>query len=43
VIPRNWVVDRNGMLLKEQVGYGFNGAQWLDEATRTIEKIRSPQ
>jgi thiol-disulfide isomerase/thioredoxin len=40
-IPRNWIVDRNGVLWMEQVGYNYQGASsWVAEVSKTIDKAR---
>lgn len=37
-IPRNWVVDANGTLHMEQVGFGSEGDGWLQKALDVIQK-----
>jgi thiol-disulfide isomerase/thioredoxin len=41
VIPRNWIVDRNGMLRMEQIGYGYKGDEWLKNVSKAIEEARA--
>ena len=36
-IPRNWIIDKNGVLSKEQVGFGRNGDQWVEEMVRELQ------
>ena len=38
-VPRNWIVDRNGVLLKEQIGFA-NSGRWLDDMLAEIEKSK---
>jgi thiol-disulfide isomerase/thioredoxin len=38
-IPRNWIVNREGKLISEQVGFGGEGdQQWADQILARIEK-----
>ena len=37
-IPRNWVVDPNGTLQMEQIGFGSEGDEWLQKALEMIQK-----
>ncbi|HET6373260.1 MAG TPA: redoxin domain-containing protein [Candidatus Polarisedimenticolia bacterium] len=39
-IPLNWVVDPNGVLLVEQVGFGADGEAWLKQAREKIDGAR---
>ncbi|HEU5181350.1 MAG TPA: TlpA disulfide reductase family protein [Candidatus Polarisedimenticolia bacterium] len=43
-IPRNWIVNREGTLISEQVGYGSQGdQQWIEQIMAQIDKaIASP-
>ncbi len=34
--PRNWIIDRNGVLAKEQLGFGGNGDQWVEEMLKEL-------
>lgn len=34
--PRNWIIDRNGVLAKEQIGFGGNGDQWVEEMLKEL-------
>ena len=38
-IPRTWIINRDGVLVKEQVGFD-NSGHWLDEALAEIEKTK---
>lgn len=38
-IPRNWVVDTDGVLQFEGVGFGSDGNEWMKRANETIEKV----
>jgi thiol-disulfide isomerase/thioredoxin len=40
VVPQNWVVDRSGVL-RTQVGYAYNGDEWLKNVTKTIQEARA--
>jgi len=40
-IPMNAIVDRNGVLRKEQLGYNYKGDEWLKKMNQTIEEARS--
>lgn len=37
-IPRNWIVDREGRLIREQVGFGDDGESWVSQALAEIDK-----
>ncbi|HET6373261.1 MAG TPA: redoxin domain-containing protein [Candidatus Polarisedimenticolia bacterium] len=37
-IPRSWVVDPNGILVSEQVGFGEDGEAWRKEAAELIDR-----
>ena len=37
-IPRNWVVDKDGKLLLEQIGFGGTGDDWLQKAEEALKK-----
>jgi thiol-disulfide isomerase/thioredoxin len=39
-VPQNWIVDRNGVL-RTQVGYAYNGDEWLKNVTKTIQEARA--
>jgi thiol-disulfide isomerase/thioredoxin/tetratricopeptide (TPR) repeat protein len=39
--PQNWIVDRNGVLRMETLGFGYNGEEWLKNVVRTIEASRA--
>jgi thiol-disulfide isomerase/thioredoxin len=39
-IPRNWIVDADGLLRKERVGFGNGDDKWVDEMIETMEKAR---
>jgi thiol-disulfide isomerase/thioredoxin len=41
-IPRNLVVDRNGVLRYERVGYGGDEARWVEEGAKAIAEVRGP-
>jgi len=41
IIPTNWIVDRNGVVRKEQVGYGFKGDEWLRKVSLSLEEARN--
>jgi thiol-disulfide isomerase/thioredoxin/tetratricopeptide (TPR) repeat protein len=40
-IPRNWVVDANGVLRREQLGFGNKDEEWLKNATQALEEVRN--
>jgi thiol-disulfide isomerase/thioredoxin len=40
-VPQNWIVDRNGVLRMESLGFGYNGDEWLKNVMRTIEELRA--
>ncbi|PYQ10038.1 MAG: hypothetical protein DMH00_11920 [Acidobacteria bacterium] len=37
-IPRNWIVDREGRLIREQTGFDAKGEAWVENALSEIEK-----
>ncbi|MGO9260478.1 MAG: redoxin domain-containing protein [Bryobacteraceae bacterium] len=39
-IPRNWIVDPNGVLRMERIGFGNGSDQWVDEMIAAMEKAR---
>ena len=40
-IPRNWVVDRTGVLRFEQIGFGQSESEeWIKKMTDQIELVR---
>ncbi|SPE28398.1 exported hypothetical protein [Candidatus Sulfopaludibacter sp. SbA3] len=39
-IPRNWIVDAQGVLRSEIVGFGSGGDKWVDDMIATVEKAR---
>jgi pentatricopeptide repeat protein len=41
MIPMNEIVDRNGVLRKEQVGYSYKGDEWLDKMNQSLEEVRN--
>ena len=40
-IPRNWIVDEQGVLRQERVGFGNANDQWIDEMIAAMEKAGS--
>jgi thiol-disulfide isomerase/thioredoxin/tetratricopeptide (TPR) repeat protein len=36
-IPRNWIVDKEGLMREETIGFGGSGNQWIDNA---LEKLK---
>lgn len=38
-IPRNWVINREGVMQFETVGFGGDGNEWLKKATEIIQKV----
>lgn len=40
-IPLNWIVDANGVVRLERVGFGGDGAKWVEEMAEAIEEARS--
>jgi thiol-disulfide isomerase/thioredoxin len=42
-IPRNWVLDANGVLRFDEVGYGDGAGDWVANAERMIEETRAVQ
>src|ERR1039458_2418687 len=41
-IPRNWIVDVNGVLKAERIGFGSGDDKWVDEMIAAMEKARGP-
>lgn len=41
MIPTNEIVDRNGVLRKEQVGYSYKGDEWLEKMNQALEEVRN--
>lgn len=39
-IPRTWIVDSDGVLRMERVGFGAGNDKWADEMIGVMEKIR---
>jgi len=39
-IPRNWIVDADGVLRSEIVGFGRGDDKWVDDMIATMEKAR---
>jgi thiol-disulfide isomerase/thioredoxin len=37
-VPRNWIVDREGRIIREQVGFGGEGENWITDALAEIQK-----
>jgi thiol-disulfide isomerase/thioredoxin len=42
-IPRNWIVDANGVLKTERIGFGSGDDKWVDEMIAAMEKARGPK
>ncbi len=40
-IPLNWIVDRNGVVRFESLGFGGEGDRWIEQALEAIEKVRA--
>ena len=41
-IPRNWIVDANGVLRTERIGFGSGDDKWVDQMIAVMEKARLP-
>ncbi len=41
-IPLNWFVDAGGVVRLERVGFGGDGAKWIEEMLEQLEKLRKP-
>ena len=41
-IPRNWIVDANGVLKTERIGFGSGDDKWVDDMIAVMEKARGP-
>ena len=39
-IPRNWIVDADGVLKMERIGFGNGDDKWVDEMVGVMEKAR---
>lgn len=39
-IPRNWIVDADGVLKMERIGFGNGEDKWVDEMVGVMEKAR---
>jgi hypothetical protein len=39
-IPRNWVINVDGKLMFEGIGFGGNGEEWMKKAVEMIEKVK---
>ncbi|MBE3072737.1 MAG: hypothetical protein IMZ67_07150 [Acidobacteria bacterium] len=39
-IPLNWIVDIEGVVRLEDVGFGGNADQWVDQMLEALEKAR---
>ncbi len=39
-IPLNWFVDAGGVVRFERVGFGGDGAKWIDQMLEQLEKLR---
>ena len=42
-IPKSWLIDRAGTMRFEQVGFGTDGSQWLDQTQELVEQIAKTQ
>jgi hypothetical protein len=42
-IPRNWIVDAEGVLCRERVGFSASDDRWIDEMIAAMEKARQGQ
>jgi thiol-disulfide isomerase/thioredoxin len=40
-IPRNWIVDADGVLKMERIGFGNGEDGWVDEMVEVMEKARA--
>lgn len=40
-LPKNWIVDGNGTMRREQLGFAYKEEQWLKNATQTLEEVRN--
>jgi len=38
-LPCTWIVDRQGVVRREDLGYGGDRSAWLDSALRGIEQV----
>ena len=38
-IPLNWIVDGEGVVRFESVGFGGDGDRWIEELMQTIDKV----
>jgi thiol-disulfide isomerase/thioredoxin len=39
-IPRNWIIDADGVLRSEAIGFGAGDDQWVDDMVAVMEKAR---
>lgn len=39
-VPRNWIVDAEGVLRQERIGFTSGGERWVDEMIAAMEKAR---
>jgi thiol-disulfide isomerase/thioredoxin len=39
-IPRNWIVDAEGTLRQERIGFGGDGERWIEDVIAMMEKAR---
>jgi len=39
-IPLNWIVDGNGVVVLEKVGFGGDAEKWVDQVLEVLEKAR---
>jgi thiol-disulfide isomerase/thioredoxin len=39
-IPRNWVVNSDGKIVFEGIGFGNDGEEWMKKAAQIIEKVK---
>jgi len=37
-IPRNWVVDKEGLMREESIGFGGDGNQWVKNALAKLHE-----
>ena len=42
-IPRNWVINVDGKLVFEGIGFGGDGEEWLKKAVELIDKVKGTQ
>ena len=39
-IPRNWIINSEGKIMFEGIGFSNNGEEWMKKAVQMIEQVK---